>query len=231
MKRSEINKVIREMEELIRENGFHLPPFCNWTPEEWNTKGHEYDEIRDNMLGWDITDYGLGNFDKVGFGLITLRNGNQKNPKYKKVYAEKLLFLRDDMMSPMHFHWYKSEDIINRGGGTLLITVYNDDGNGGLADSDVEVNADGRTYTVPTGTTIELKNGESITLWPHQYHEFHVVPGSGSVLVGEVSQCNDDENDNRFYEEVGRFPKIEEDEPPYRLLCNEYPAAPVERAS
>ena len=101
MKRSEINKVIREMEELIRENGFHLPPFCNWTPEEWNTKGHEYDEIRDNMLGWDITDYGLGNFDKVGFGLITLRNGNQKNPKYKKAYAEKLLFLRDDMMSPI----------------------------------------------------------------------------------------------------------------------------------
>ena len=28
---------------------------------------HEYDEIRDNMLGWDITDYGLGQFDEVGF--------------------------------------------------------------------------------------------------------------------------------------------------------------------
>ncbi len=41
------------------------------------------------------------------------------------------------MMAPMHFHWVKSEDIINRGGGTLLIKVYNDDGNGGLADSDV----------------------------------------------------------------------------------------------
>ena len=35
--------------------------------------------------------------------------------------------------------------------------------------------------------------------------------------------CNDDANDNRFYEELGRFPKIEEDEEPYRLLCNEYP--------
>lgn len=72
---------------------------------------------------------------------------------------------------------------------------------------------------------MELKNGQSITLWPHQYHEFHVVPGSGSVLIGEVSQCNDDENDNRFYEKIGRFPEIVEDEPPYRLLCNEYPAA------
>ena len=50
-------------------------------------------------------------------------------------------------------------------------------------------------------------------------------PGTGDVLIGEVSMCNDDNTDNRFYESVGRFPEIEEDEPPYRLLCNEYPAA------
>ena len=93
MKRSEINSIIKEMEVLIKENGFKLPPFADWTPEEWKTKGCEYDEIRDNMLGWDITDFGLGDFDKVGFGLITLRNGNRNNAKYKKVYAEKLLFL------------------------------------------------------------------------------------------------------------------------------------------
>lgn len=224
MKRSEINAVIKEMEQLVKDNGFHLPPFCNFTPQEWETKGHEYDEIRDNMLGWDITDYGLGDFDKVGFGLITLRNGNQHNPKYKKVYAEKLLMLRDTQHSPMHFHWTKSEDIINRGGGTLIIHVYNDK-DGELDDSDVLVNSDGRSYYVPAGTGVMLKPGESITLWPHQYHDFDVVPGSGTVLIGEVSMCNDDNTDNRFYEEMGRFPTIEEDEPPYRLLCNEYPAA------
>ena len=72
---------------------------------------------------------------------------------------------------------------------------------------------------------VELKPGESITITPYLYHEFHVVTSSGSVLIGEVSQCNDDETDNRFYEKIGRFPKIEEDEPPYRLLCNEYPDA------
>ena len=177
------------------------------------------------MLGWDITDFGLGDFDKVGFGLITLRNGNRNNAKYKKVYAEKLLFLRDDMMAPMHFHWFKSEDIINRGGGTLLIKVYNDDGKGGLSDSDVLINSDGRSYYVKAGSMVKLLPGESITIWPHQYHEFHVKPGSGSVLIGEVSQCNDDNIDNRFYEDIGRFPKIEEDEKPYRLLCNEYPVA------
>lgn len=224
MKRSEINQCIKDMERLVKENGFHLPPFCNWTPEEWENRGHGYDEIRDNMLGWDITDFGLGDFEKVGFALITLRNGNQNNPKYKKVYAEKLLMLKEGQHAPMHFHWSKSEDIINRGGGTLIIHVYNDD-NGELGDTDVLVNKDGYAYSVSAGTGIQLKPGESITLWPHQYHDFDVVPGTGDVLIGEVSMCNDDNKDNRFYEPIGRFPKIEEDEMPYRLLCNEYPVA------
>ena len=225
MKRSEINKIIRYMEKLVADNGFHLPPFCNWTPEEWQNKGHEYDEIRDNMLGWDITDYGRGDWEKLGFALVTIRNGNQNDPKYKKVYAEKLLMLKDGQHSPLHFHWNKSEDIINRGGGTLIIHLYNDKGNGELDDGDVLVNADGRSYHVPAGTGVELKPGESITLWPHQYHDFDIVPGSGDVLIGEVSMCNDDNKDNRFYEEMGRFPEIEEDEAPYRLLCFEYPKA------
>jgi len=224
MKRSEINRALKDMERLVEENGFNLPPFCNWTPEEWNEKGTEYDEIRDNMLGWDITDYGLGDFDKVGFALITLRNGNQNNPKYKKVYAEKLLMLKEGQHSPMHFHWIKSEDIINRGGGTLLIHVYNDD-EGALGKDDVKVNMDGRTFTASAGTAVMLKPGESITLWPHQYHDFDVKEGTGDVLIGEVSMCNDDSNDNRFYHDVGRFPEIEEDEKPYRLLCFEYPKA------
>ena len=49
--------------------------------------------------------------------------------------------------------------------------------------------------------------------------------GTGAVLLGEVSQCNDDECDNRMLPPVGRFPAVEEDEPPYRLLCFEYPQA------
>ena len=225
MKRSEVNKAIKEMEALAAKHGFALPPFCNWTAEDWQDKGSEYDEIRDNMLGWDITDYGLGDFEKVGFALITLRNGNQNNPKYKKVYAEKLLMLKEGQHSPMHFHWNKSEDIINRGGGTLIIHVYNDK-DGELDDTDVLVNADGRSYYVKAGTGVKLRPGESITLWPHQYHDFDVEEGTGDVLIGEVSMCNDDNTDNRFYEPVGRFPAIEEDEEPYRLLCNEYPPAP-----
>ncbi|MCL2865559.1 MAG: D-lyxose/D-mannose family sugar isomerase [Lachnospiraceae bacterium] len=226
MKRSEINKRIKELEQLVKDNGFHLPPFCHWTPKEWETKGAEYDEIRDNMLGWDITDYGLGNWEKVGFALITLRNGNQKDDRYKKTYAEKLLMLKEGQHSPMHYHWNKSEDIINRGGGTIVIHVYNATEEDDLADTDVLVNTDGRSYYVPAGTGVVLKPGESITLWPGQYHDFDVKEGTGDVLLGEVSMCNDDMNDNNFHKPMGRFSEIEEDEAPYRLLCNEYPKAP-----
>ena len=227
MKRSEINAALRELEQAAIKHGFTLPPFCNFTPEEWAEKGHEYDEIRDNMLGWDITDYGLGDFDKVGFSLITLRNGNLKmRDKYTKTYAEKLLYIREGQYSPMHFHWSKMEDIINRGGGNVLIRVYNS-----LPDeeidklTDVEVHVDGRAMTVPAGTQVRLTPGESITIYPYMYHDIEVEPGTGAVLLSEVSQCNDDNTDNRFNPPVGRFPTIEEDEAPYRLLCCEYPAA------
>ena len=57
------------------------------------------------------------------------------------------------------------------------------------------------------------------------YHDFIVPETGGAVLLGEVSMCNDDEHDNCFYAPIGRFPEIEEDEKPYRLLCTEYPKA------
>lgn len=227
MKRSEINRALKEMEAMCGKYRCFLPPFCHFTPGEWRDKGHEYDEVRECALGWDITDYGMGDFDTLGFSLVTIRNGSQTMPeKYPKVYAEKLLYLKEGQYAPNHFHWYKTEDIINRGGGNVLIRVYNS-----LPDetldkvSDVTVHTDGCTRTVPAGTQIRLTPGESIFIPQRLYHDFTVEPGTGAVLLGEVSQCNDDEHDNRFLPPMGRFPTIEEDEPPYRLLCNEYPAA------
>ncbi|MDD3415108.1 MAG: D-lyxose/D-mannose family sugar isomerase [Lachnospiraceae bacterium] len=225
MKRSEINAALKEMETMIAKYKFALPPFCNYTPEEWQQKGSEYDEIRDNMLGWDITDFGLNRFDQVGFSLITLRNGNLNNKKYPKPYAEKLLYLKEGQTAPMHFHWDKMEDIINRGGGNVLIRVYQADEKEGLSQEPVTVHCDGVESVVPAGTQILLHPGESITIYPYMYHDFELEPGTGPVLLGEVSMVNDDNTDNRFYQPIGRFPEIEEDEAPYRLLCNEYPKA------
>lgn len=225
MKRSEINAVIKEFERMLKEYRFALPPFLDFTPEEWESKGHEYDEIRDNALGWDVTDYGEGNYDKKGLALITIRNGNVHNEKYTKTYAEKIMMIKEGQISPNHFHWNKMEDIINRGGGNVVFRLWNATKDEELADTDVEINQDGRRYMVPAGSEIVLHPGESLSLYPYYYHEFTIQPGSGTTLVGEVSMCNDDNTDNRFYEPLGRFPTIEEDEPAYRLLCNEYPSA------
>ena len=102
MKRSEINAAIRGALKMFEEYKISLPPFTLWTPEEWKTKGAETTEIIENMLGWDITDFGQGDFSKIGLLLITLRNGNQKNPeKYPKTYAEKLMIgVSDENFAP-----------------------------------------------------------------------------------------------------------------------------------
>ena len=111
----------------------------------------------------------------------------------------------------------------------MLIRVYNSLPNEEIDDvSDVTVHLDGLVRTVPAGTQLRLCPGESLWVTQGLYHDFAVEPGTGPVLLGEVSQCNDDNTDNRFNPPVGRFPAIEEDEPPYRLLCNEYPPAPAE---
>lgn len=226
MKRSEINAILKDAICFIDSFHFALPPFAHWTPEDWRKKGPECNEIRDNMLGWDITDYGLGRFSEVGLVLVTIRNGNQNNSVYTKPYAEKLLISQENQVCPMHFHWKKMEDIINRGGGTLMMQLYNSTPEEALdLLNPVHVVSDGVALTVPAGTVLELQPGQSVTLTHGMYHAFWAKEGSGPVLIGEVSQCNDDNTDNRFWEPMGRFPQIEEDESPLRLLCTEYPSA------
>lgn len=230
MKRSRINQVIKDMEQLLAEHGFQLPPFAHWTAEDWSSKGHEYDEIRDNKLGWDITDCGLNHFDRIGFALFTIRNGNRKmTEKYPKPYAEKLIMMYEGQTFPLHYHWEKMEDIINRGGNDICIQVYNGAKDRSKLDTAVTIRKDGKAQTVPAGTGVLLSPGESITIAPYLYHNFIAPKTGGRILLGEVSMCNDDENDNCFHDRVGRFPEIEEDERPYRLLCNEYPAADGEK--
>ena len=223
MKRSEINKIMKDAVEFLNEMNFKLPPFAFWSPDEWATKGHDYDEIRDNMLGWDITDFGYGDYSKIGLLMFTLRNGNFNDPKYIKPYAEKLLIVEEGQITPYHFHWSKMEDIINRGGGELVIQVYNSTEDEQFADTDVDIYVDGRHFTVPAGGLVRLQPGESISIQSGMYHKFWAE--GGKVMLCEVSKVNDDRVDNRFYEKTGRFPEIDEDEKALYLLGNEYPVA------
>ncbi len=222
MKRSKINAIIREADRFIKEQGFYLPPFAYWTPAEWKNKGEEVREIVENGLGWDITDMGQGDYEHLGLFLFTVRNGDPANLKsgQGKIYAEKIMITGVGQVTPLHFHWNKTEDIINRGGGKLMIQVYNSTENEGLADTEVRISMDGVQSIVKAGETLGLNPGESISIPPYLYHKFWGA--EKRVLVGEVSAVNDDNADNRFYESMGRFPEIEEDEPPFYLLVNDY---------
>ena len=225
MKRSEINTQLGAAKRLFNQHMFLLPPFAFWSPQDWAGKGAEADEIRRNKLGWDLTDFGSGRFLSVGLLLFTLRNGNANDPGNTKPYAEKIMIVEEGQVTPFHFHWRKTEDIVNRGGGKLLVELCNSDANDNFTDQPVLVRCDGVLRTVPAGGSVVLRPGESITLPPRLYHKFQGQVRAGRVLAGEVSSVNDDATDNRFKEPAGRFPKIEENEAAVHLLCNEYPEA------
>lgn len=218
MKRSEINGIVGEVESWVDTMGFQLPPWARWSVDQWKSVGDSASEIFDNMLGWDVTDFGRGSYGTFGLTLFTIRNGNLKQDK--KPYAEKILIISEGQGNPMHFHWYKMEDIINRGGGTLIIEVFGSTKEEEFSPDPVTVSIDGIRRTVPSGSKIALKPGESITIPQGLYHRFFAE--GGRVLAGEVSMVNDDVTDNRFREKLGRYTEIQEDEKPYRLLCGEY---------
>ncbi len=224
MKRSEINAIMRESLAFLRDKQFLLPPFATWTAEAWRAKGPDCREIIDAQLGWDITDFGSGDFAKVGLFLFTVRNGmfaDLSNP-LGKVYAEKIMIVRENQLTPTHFHYQKMEDIINRGGGNLVIRLWNATADDQLAETPVTVSMDGVRVTIPAGDTITLHPGDSVCLPQRNYHRFWGEEGKGTVLVGEVSRVNDDRVDNHFFDAVGRFPEIDEDEAPLYLLYNDY---------
>ena len=220
MKRSEINSIIRSANAFMSEKQFVLPPWSKWDVKDWIKNKNESEEIIRNMLGWDITDFGSGDFYKRGLFLFTIRNG--KFNVDKKPYAEKIMIVEENQETPMHFHWAKMEDIINRGGGNLVIELYNATSENKLDTTTVHFKTDGITRTVKAGGKVILTPGESICLEPGMYHRFYGEAGKGKVLVGEVSMVNDDSKDNCFYETVGRFPVIEEDEKPLHLLVCDY---------
>ncbi len=220
MKRSEINLLIRKSIAFFQEMNFYLPPWAYWEPGQWKNQIKICSEIIDHKLGWDLTDFGQGVFREKGLILFSLRNGIPG--KSKKTYAEKIMIVEEMQETPMHFHWNKTEDIINRGGGNLVLELSQSNESEELSPDIIELKVDGISRTLTAKGLVTLTPGESICLEPGLYHRFFGEKGKGRVLVGEVSSVNDDNNDNRFYDPVGRFPKIIEDEDPLHLLVSDY---------
>jgi len=223
MKRSEINKLIKEAVEFFDEMKYELPQFAHFSPDKMSVlkQNGSAREIFEVGMGWDITDFAAGDFDKTGLLLFTVRNG-KLGSSYTKPYAEKIMIVKELQLTPLHFHWKKQEDIINRGGGNLVIEAFNSNAEEGLTETKVKVSVDGITREYSPGEKIIIAPGSSICLTPGLYHRFYGESGKGTVMIGEVSMVNDDNADNRFYEPMGRFSEIEEDEKPYRLLVQDY---------
>jgi D-lyxose ketol-isomerase len=222
MKRSEVNRYIEHAKQFFAEHQFRLPPWAYWLPDQWKGRYRECAGIVDSMLGWDVTTFGGDDFLTRGLLAFTIRNGGGGAPG--KTYGEKILIVREGQETPLHYHWSKMEDIINRGGGNLVLELTGSIDDGALSDQPVRVHVDGMVRVVDPGGTVVLTPGESICIEQGLYHRFYGEPGGGAVLVGEVSSVNDDTTDNRWFEEMGRFSKIDEDEPPVHLLAIDYGA-------
>jgi D-lyxose ketol-isomerase len=222
MRRSAINSLMREAKALLSEHRFHLPPWADWAPDEWQSHPETATYCRNRQMGWDVTDFGSDQFDKRGLLLFCIRNGIQ-GQTLEVPYAEKILIVRENQETPWHYHVVKMEDIIVRGGGNLIVECLQLDDQGRRLAQPFEVLTDGIRRIVEPEEPVRLRPGESITLPRGLVHRFYGEAGSGTVLAGEVSQVNDDLTDNYFIDPLGRFSRIEEDEPPLHPLWREIP--------
>ena len=222
MKRSEINASLAWAKDFLNQMNIRLPDMAYWSVADWRANAARMEVVRQVELGWDITDFGSNDFAKIGAVLYTVRNGLLDRPEIGVPYCEKYILMREGQRLPMHYHVFKSEDIINRAGGDISVYLWNADPKSGeKLMTDVHVFMDGIEKVVKAGEEVVVTKGNSITLAPYIAHIFGPKPGTGDCIVGEVSKVNDDHTDNYFVEPVSRFATIEEDEPILHPLCNE----------
>ncbi len=108
MKRSQINNEIRRALDRLEQAKIKLPPFGYWKREQWESSADDLSIIRKTMLGWDITDFGSGDFDRVGAVLFTLRNGCPGGTGCGTPYAQKLIIVKAGQYLPAHYHAVKT---------------------------------------------------------------------------------------------------------------------------
>jgi D-lyxose ketol-isomerase len=224
MKRSQINAAIDRAHAALREHDVRLPAYAYWTPDQWRAAGPEYERVFLNGLGWAVTDFGQGDFDRVGITMFDVRNGNVERPDEGTPYGEKIFVLQPGQRLPFHFHWKKSEDIISYHGGTLMIQLYNARDDETMDEtSPGTVYLDGVRHRFAAGEILEIPRGGSLTIVPRLYHRFWAKEDAGVLVGGEISTISLPKTDNRFGGNARRFMQIDEDEPARWLLNIDYP--------
>lgn len=225
MRRSQINRIIEEAREHFQNFACHLPEWAFWSPDQWQQVGSSASEVFNHGLGWIVTDFGSNEFEKFGLVIFVARNGHFHNeiPSTTKTYAEKFLLVRSGQITPFHFHWMKTEDLVNRSGGRLNVQLaWAAADEKSMTEETVKVQLDGISRSVRPGEVITLTPGQSVELPPRMCHQFMGHPGDRTVLAGEISSLNDDTTDNCFLGRNVNMAPIEEDEPRKFLLSGDY---------
>jgi D-lyxose ketol-isomerase len=159
--------------------------------------------------GWDVTDFGPDQFDHFGAVLGNLA--------LEPECSEKVIYQTYRQVVPNHCHYKKKEDSIYRAG-VISVQIWFDAPGKWKPTGRIQVN--NTLHPAKSGQIFHLHAGERITLMPRVYHEFWAL--SDEAIGGEVSTRNDDQHDNFFVNpQVGRFPAIEQDEPPLLRLVSE----------
>lgn len=224
MKRSQINAAIDLAHEALRAHGVRLPHYAYWSPADWRKAGPEYERVTLNALGWAVTDFGQGDFERVGITMFDVRNGTPERPDDGTPYGEKIFVLKPGQRLPYHFHWKKTEDIISYHGGTLMMQLYNANEDETMNESSPGVAYfDGVRREFAAGEIFEIPHGCSVTITPKLYHRFWAKENAGVLVGGEISTISVPKTDNRFGGSARRFVPIEEDEPARWLLNVDYP--------
>lgn len=190
MKRSAINRAWRAAVACFARHHWMLPP----------------------RPRWDITDFGLGDFERFGLTLVNLATEPE--------YCEKLMYARRGQATPCHAHARKKEDIICRAGELIIQLWPAKPAADAVLAPTTRVAVNGEPCEIATGQPFTLAAGSRVTLVPGIWHAF--CPASAECIIGEVSTANDDLHDNAFLDPaIGRFPGIEEDEPAEIRLVSE----------
>ena len=223
MKRSQINAAIALAQQTLRDHGIRLPEYAYWSPDDWRRAGPECRRIFLNALGWAVTDFGQGDFDRCGITMFDVRNGTREHPSEGTPYGEKIYVLKPGQRLPFHFHYGKTEDIISYAGGTLMIQLYNARDDDSMDEQSAgEVYCDGVRKPFEAGQTFEIPHGQSLTIVPRLYHRFWAKEDGGVLVGGEISTISVPKTDNHFGGNARRFVPIEEDVAPTHLLNIDY---------
>jgi D-lyxose ketol-isomerase len=221
MRRSQIETIIDKSQAAMMRLGCPLPPFAAWTPDDWRSRAAETATMRANFLGWNIVEFAKDDFFAKGIAVFTTRMGDYRDlpTGAGRLYGEKVFVLFDGQNVPHHYHIEKTEDLLNRGGGTLSVNLVKVMLDGTPTDESILLERNGVREIVAANTSVKLAPGESILLEPYVAHAFL---GEGEVLCGEISLANDDTTDNYFLEPFPAPSPIIEDVPARHLVVADY---------